>query len=266
MSEQTQGKSSFEMLIERPKFNFWWAIVFGILLSFATWWLTRQSVDLVYIPYPVDTVAKKEFNNLTVAWDGNPVPSLCVARIAIVNRGNTPLGQSHFPPVDPVRIMSNQKVEILSVDVVNASRPNLRMSGTISSNKDSILLSIKDGDALEAGDGATFRIVFSEECSKASFEVAGRVIGLPTGVRMERPYDSKAKSSVSLPWLLPLATLQVLMIVGYGCAAYDLLLPDRYKNGLRNSALYGLLGSNVAGLWSTVTSIQWHMRGTPWLP
>jgi hypothetical protein len=181
MAEQSQEKSSFDKLIEKPRFNFWWGIAVAIAGLVGGWWLTRTTVELAYIAYPTETVAQRASNRLTVMWDGIPIQNLCITRFAVVNKSSIPLTQAHFPASDPLRITTSQPNKILEVEAIHVSRPTLKVAVEWISQPGAMFLSLTDGDALEPLDGVAYRIKFTGDCQKAEFQMVGRVVGSSEG-------------------------------------------------------------------------------------
>jgi hypothetical protein len=241
MAEQAQEKSSFDKLIEKPKFNFWMGIVLAGLGLVGGWWLTRATVEPRYKVLPSETLARKESPRLSVTWDGRQIQTLCVASVIVMNKGTTPLGGGSFSTVDPVRISAvnlqrNQEfktiedvervVEILSAEITHASRPNLVVDWSISKDKREVPFQIRGGDAFDTNDGVSFRILFSGSCRLTSFEVVGRVIGSTSGftsIPSDLSFDANSgRFSIGLKRLI--ITLLLLPIAAFLVA---FAAPDR---------------------------------------
>lgn len=185
----------WERFLGRPSIGFLFGLG-GIVATLLTWYFYPK-VDPTYRVWPVETVAKRESPRLTVEWDGKPIENLCICRIALWNNGKEPITQDKLPNSDPLRIVSND-VHILAIETANSSRQTLTFDTKIAEHADSVHIAIDGGDAMEKGDGAVFRILFTGNC-KSAFTVAGRVIG-SAGFQLVRAGTSYLQSVLALFW------------------------------------------------------------------
>jgi len=174
--------SKLKSIASGPIFNSLLAI-FGIAVTLAIWWLGRSTIDPVYRTYPVEVLAKKESSRLTVLWDQMPIETLCTTKIALLNLGSEPIGSARFTTTDPIRVFTSSNVRLLAVELAHVARPTLRVQATIANDKRGFDFSLLGGDAFENGEGIAFRLLFTGDCSGASFVVRGRVIGTVDGFR-----------------------------------------------------------------------------------
>jgi hypothetical protein len=144
-------------------------------------------------------------------WDNEPIDSLCVCRVAFWNDGKIPITQDRLPSSDPLRIVANKPVRILSIETVNTSRSTLSFNYTMRTGTQDVLLSIDGGDALERNDGVAVRLLFEGDCQTTKFQVAGRVIGSSQLIDRTTTQDARQQSDSRTPWWL---NVIMLVIVG----------------------------------------------------
>lgn len=174
-------------IIHSPITHFLLGIV-GIVAGLATWAVSRQVVEPTFVVFGKETVAKRESKHLTVHWDGVPIESLCIARLAFWNNGTTALRSDDWPESDPLRIFATSDARILQVEPTHASRNSIRFNTEIRGS--SVLLRLLGRDAIESGDGVAFKIFYSGNCQDTVLAVKGRVIGNARGVRQLRMFAS----------------------------------------------------------------------------
>ena len=165
-----------------------------VLLGWLGNWWFSSSVQPVYRVFPTEIVARRESPRLTVEWDLRRIENLCVSKVAMWNVGKTPLSQNMLPSSDPLRIEPSKEIRFLSVEQSNSSRPTLRV-GTQLSYPGSVQVEIKDGDAIEKGEGVALRLLFTGDCS-SDFVVKGRVIGASEGFKLQRESSNSIMANV----------------------------------------------------------------------
>jgi hypothetical protein len=168
----------------------------GIAATFLVWWLSLAKPEPRYRVSRVEVAARTETPRLGVTWDGQPIKNLCVCRIALWNHGNLPIRSTDLTSSDPLRIVPSRPVRILAVEPANVSRRTLQIERTLSADGSYVGLNIAGSDALERGDGAAFRLLFTGDCS-AGLRVTGRVVGNSDGFQ--------AISGRKTDWVLLLA-------------------------------------------------------------
>lgn len=201
--------------------NFYRAIqhpFFPVILAVGTmiggYSLGYSSVAPVYKGFPSSVVAKRESPRLSVSWDGTPIESLCIGRVAFWNEGNAPIRMSDLPTSDPLRIVASKPVRILSIEPTNASRNSLRIDPIISTDASGIAyLKVLEGEAMEEDDGVAYKILFTGSCADVVFSVSGRVIGAGRGVRALPPDADVRVYYKRLSRLLVIAVICIALVI-----------------------------------------------------
>ena len=230
-NQHPREQSAFEKFIAKPKFNFWWSILFAIALSVVTWWLTLAKVEPVYMTSPIEVVARKESPRLAISWDGKEIGNLCVTKIALLNTGSVPLRNDLFTESDPIRITTESRIEILDVELAHTSRPNLSASPAIQPNRREFRFSIDGGDAFEKNDGVAFRILSTGACAGLSFKAKGRVIGTTNGFKpLESFGNIPIKNTPTSKYeVLGIAILTLLSFVAFLYKGFELYSIGSFK-------------------------------------
>ena len=267
--DQSPKNSLFDELIRKPRFIFWWGLAIAGLSLYAGSWLSRSTIEPVYKVFPIDTVARSESPRLTVSWDGRPVSNLCMAKVAIFNGGEQPLGQEKLPPSDPARIMTSGAIEILSADVIHSSRSSLNVVPTILEGKRQVKFNILNGDALEKYDGVAFRILFTGDCAHTNFSVVGRVVGQPNGFTPAINDQSVVNFEQPIAWWRLLQMGSIILIQTISLCVIVIKVPKMI--GTHRLNVYAGMGLHVlftaVVIFVSLAILKYtNFSNVPWLP
>jgi hypothetical protein len=147
--------------------------------------LSRKEKEPVFTISPPDLVAQTVpgEEKLKIIWENKEIQNAASVKVAIWNDGSQFIDKNDFASTEPMRIVPSGKVSILAVQMLKTSRPNLRFDTTIETSPDgigSVLIKIKEDEALEKFDGVLFHILFSGS-QNINWKVIGRIKGAPEG-------------------------------------------------------------------------------------
>jgi hypothetical protein len=201
--------------------------IVGVVAAWFFYLLSLSRITPVYRVSPVEVVARQESPRLSVAWEGHPIPNLCVCRVAFWNEGEIPLRSSDLPLSDPLRIVPTKNVHILTAEVSNVSRRTLSLN--LSLTPTAVLVGINGNDALEEMDGAAIRVLFTGDCG-TDFDMRGRVIGVASGFHRGIAFRPIPK------WLrlvtAGIVVLMMILLVGRTVTKFVLLKDPTARNRL----------------------------------
>lgn len=189
---QKTEKNIFKFL--REAWNFIKHPVVGLvicgLIAFTFYQLGSPKVKLRYyvsLIKPMDIVWKTIDNpEISILWKGKKIDFLVSRKIVLWNAGTRYLEKSNILPADPIRIVPTKNIKILSAQVIQTSRPELKFITTIKKEKKNDIQYIKldwEGDeVLEKHDGVFLKLLYTGKVN-CDFHVLGRIKGCPRGFK-----------------------------------------------------------------------------------
>lgn len=160
-------------------------VLIGITIAILIFILSRMAKEPVYVVSPWELVAQtvNGEEKLKIIWNNEEIKNVASVKIGIWNDGSRFIDKNDVSSTNPIRIKPMEKVDILAVQVLKTSRPTLKFDRKIETDAngiESVVIKIKEDEALEKLDGALFHILFSgpQECT---WKVIGRIKGVPKG-------------------------------------------------------------------------------------
>lgn len=99
----------------------------------------------------------KETDRMTILWDGEHIENVVIVKVAIWNSGRRYIDISDISKTSPICITPFENINILSVETLDKSRPELEFEtfvGTDESSKTPIIrIKLLEDEALEKFDG-----------------------------------------------------------------------------------------------------------------
>jgi hypothetical protein len=135
--------------------------------------LAYQTRDLTLIGQPDAT----PYGDVSILFNGAPVPRLVVTRLALWNAGNTTVRHADLVENDPLTVCFEEKTTILGSRTVSQTRAVNECR--LSLNHDFPSRALMTFDYLDRGDGAVFEIIHTGFRGGAS--VRGSIRGIPKG-------------------------------------------------------------------------------------
>ena len=143
--------------------------IVGIILtvrSFTRARLAYQTRDLTLIGQPDAT----PYGDVSILFNGAPVPRLAVTRLAFWNAGNTTVRRADLVEKDPLTICFEERTAILGSR--NLSETRAVNECRLFLNRDIPSRAILTFDYLDRGDGAVFEIIHTGSRGGASVRAA----------------------------------------------------------------------------------------------
>lgn len=181
-------------------------IFFAILLAFFVYSYGQKELKLNYAVDKNYLFAEVlgDVPELKLLWDDLPIQNFYSTRIAVWNDGDDFIDSSRLISKDPLRIEIPQAVNLLAQKIDRKSRSNLELNSSVVELDGSSFIQIKlrDGEALESGDGFSIKLYFTSD-SSPSFDMLGRIKGAPNGLIREDWDQSFRDENADVPiWIL----------------------------------------------------------------
>jgi len=114
-----------------------------------------------------DLIAAKngELPQLRLIWEGNELPNLYTARVAIWNQGRHYMDIASISKSDPIRLTYPAGIKVLSAQFIKSSRGSLALNARLGSRDglEVVFLDILGDDGLEQYEGGVLRLVFTKQ-------------------------------------------------------------------------------------------------------
>ena len=159
--------------------------IIGIMVAILMFMLSREVKQPVFAVSPPELIAQSihEGEKLKILWENKEVMNVASVKIALWNNGSRFIDKNDISNMNPIRITSIEKVNILAVEVLKTSRPTLQFDTNIERDAngiESLTIKIKGDEALEKYDGAIFHVLFSGSLEN-TWKVIGRIKGVLKG-------------------------------------------------------------------------------------
>ncbi len=245
-------KNIFKFL--REAWNFIKHPVVGLmicgLIAFIFYQLGSPKVKLRYyvsLIKPMDIFWNPIDNpEISILWKGKEIDFLISRKIVLWNAGTKYLEKSNILPADPIRIVPTKNIKILSAQVIQTSRPELKFITTIKKEKKNDIQYIKldwEGDeVLEKHDGVFLKLLYTGKVN-CDFHVLGRIKGCPRGFK-ETSIDIFTAVS---PWWKYGALILFIAFFFIGCFCIKSGI-GKLKKGCVFDGLGGIFGAVCMGI------------------
>ena len=162
-------------------------LVIGCILTIITFLASKSEKEPVYVISPFELLAQTmdEENSLKISWNGQEIKNVNSVKIALWNNGSQLIDKKDILVNNPIRLVSLSNVDILSVQTICTSRPELKFTTLIEKdegNNESIVLKVEGDEVLEKLDGILLRILYSGS-PDCVWTVTGRIKGNPEGFK-----------------------------------------------------------------------------------
>jgi hypothetical protein len=149
----------------------------------------KSEIEPSYAVSTPESIAQKLEGKMKILWEDREVTSVNIVRIIIWNNGSKYLDKGMISNDEPIRIISDQNIKILSARRIRSSRKNCKFLTSIKRNADSfdhvysrpyIDLELEGDEVLEEDDGNVIKIIYSGSVD-CDFTVNARIKGHPEG-------------------------------------------------------------------------------------
>lgn len=164
------------------------ALVLAIICSYIFFKLGQSNKSPEFTTGKWEPVINATTNDprLTILWDGVKVPNVMSKQVAFWNGGSQYIDKKDISLDEPIRIIPQEPIKILNVNIIKVSRDNLKLKPStefgVNLNRDVIRIDIEGDEALEEMDGGLFQIVYTGP-EDVGFTVTSRIKGAPRGFR-----------------------------------------------------------------------------------
>lgn len=130
-----------------------------------------------------------EIPQLEVLYSGNKISNLTISKIAFWNDGNETITNQDIAPADPIKILTDDKIEIFEAEILEKIDAN-NFELIDLDNKSKII----SFDFLAHNEGAIFKVIHSGKSSK-DISIVGTIIG------SNRPKEFNSRFFLKFPYI-----------------------------------------------------------------
>jgi hypothetical protein len=172
-------------LVSHPFFGLFTFIAALVFSCFFFYFVELKEIKPVYSIDEINSIASQTADapDFKIFWKDKEINNLKSVEITLWNNGKQYIDNNSISGTDPIQIEFPDGIEVLNVDLVKTSRPELNFNYTyFPSNEDrkSIIINIVGDEALEKFDGVKMKIYFTGVIEE-EFVVKGRVFGSKQG-------------------------------------------------------------------------------------
>ncbi|MDD5394366.1 MAG: hypothetical protein PHE17_15230 [Thiothrix sp.] len=199
--------------------------IIGLVLSVAFFIVDEPKiVQPLYAVKTPKLIASVKDNDLglELIWKGVRVDNVYFSDISIWNGGSEFIDKGRMSKTDPIRITFSKDIQVISAKVNAVSRGSLKLKTIIDEENNNILIDFEGDDALEKEDGGSISVFYTGS-AEPSFDVKGRIKGVPEGFKSA----SSIKVNLAQVVLNSLFFLISLFVLGFSLWALFYAFRDR---------------------------------------
>ncbi|MDX8566777.1 hypothetical protein OZ668_02185 [Elizabethkingia sp. HX XZB] len=172
------------------------ALLAAVLISTFFYFISLSYKTPAYFITNPELIAQKADNKLKIQYDNIELNNIYSSSLIIWNDGDKYIDYDDFIKNNPIKIYSNDNINILSITLSKSSREELKFKTNI--NNDTINISLKNDEAFEEGDGAKFLILFNKSQinsqNNPKFKLESRIKGTKNGFEFKDLSNYKSKN------------------------------------------------------------------------
>ncbi|KAF9659244.1 hypothetical protein HBA12_03080 [Tenacibaculum mesophilum] len=136
------------------------ALVVGILTSTFFYVISSSLKKPSYFITKPELIADKKDDRLKIQYDDQDLQNVYACSLILWNEGDKLIDYKDFIKDRPIKIYSNDSIQILSTSISKKSREDLNFNFSLKNNN--VFLSIDNNEAIEEDDGVKFLILYSD--------------------------------------------------------------------------------------------------------